>query len=256
MKRLYLLFLIVLPLLGSVLLTSAPVLAQEAAPAAEAEPVPLAEKPAAESASAEGAATETPPAAADASAAEGAPAKADAPAAEGTPAKADVPAAAATAPKDKKGAAPADAKAAATKAAAEKKKQEEKGLMMASAAEKKPFRESFLFMPLDILTIQRAIVEEAVAPPPNTGTGPAMVIQIDRKIILSGVFYRGPEDWTIWLNGRKLYPGRLLPEIIDIKVERDQVHLKWFDIGLNDIISVTMRPHQKYDIVTGLLLPG
>jgi hypothetical protein len=79
-------------------------------------------------------------------------------------------------------------------------------------------------------------------------------IPTKRTIALSGVVYRGAADWIVWLNGHKLTPGRLIPEIADIRVERDRVHLKWFDIGMGKVIAITLRPRQVYDITSGVLL--
>lgn len=77
-----------------------------------------------------------------------------------------------------------------------------------------------------------------------------------RSITLSGVLYRAPGDWAVWINGQKVVPSRLLPEIVDIRVERDRVHLKWFDIGLGRVLALTLRPNQTYDIVSSTLLRG
>ena len=80
------------------------------------------------------------------------------------------------------------------------------------------------------------------------------LIPIDRKIRLGGVFKRDDSDfWILWMNGHKLHPGYLFPEIQKIKVEKEEVYLEWYDIGLNDVIKLTMRPNQVYDIVTGIL---
>lgn len=79
-------------------------------------------------------------------------------------------------------------------------------------------------------------------------------IPTKRMISLSGVVYRSPGDWIVWLNGHKLTPGVKLPELVDIKVENDRVHLKWFDIGMAKIIAITLRPRQTYDITSGVLL--
>ena len=73
---------------------------------------------------------------------------------------------------------------------------------------------------------------------------------------MAGGIYRKPGDWIVWLNGHKVTPKNLLPEIVDISVQNERVHLKWFDIGINNVISISLRPHQTYDIVTGVLLPG
>ena len=78
-----------------------------------------------------------------------------------------------------------------------------------------------------------------------------------RLIVCSGVIFRKKNDWVVWLNGQKVTPDNYLPEIIEIEVENSSyVHLKWYDIGLQDVISVTLRPNQVYDITTGVLLPG
>lgn len=79
-------------------------------------------------------------------------------------------------------------------------------------------------------------------------------ISTKRIISVSGLLYRSPGDWIVWLNGHKLVPGTRLPELVDIKVERDRVHLKWFDIGMAKILSITLRPRQTYDITSGVML--
>ena len=79
-------------------------------------------------------------------------------------------------------------------------------------------------------------------------------IPTKRVISVSGMIYRKPGDWIVWINGHKLVPGARLPELVDIKVERDRVHLKWFDIGMAKILTITLRPRQTYDITSGVLL--
>ncbi len=79
-------------------------------------------------------------------------------------------------------------------------------------------------------------------------------IPTKRVISVSGMIYRKPGDWIVWINGHKLVPGSRLPELVDIKVERDRVHLKWFDIGMAKILTITLRPRQTYDITSGVLL--
>lgn len=118
-----------------------------------------------------------------------------------------------------------------------------------------PFRDSFFFTPLDIASIQRALGGESVSTALINKENQT-VIPIKRVLSLAGVVFRKDDDWIVWLNGHKLTPKNLLPEIVDIDVEKNLVHLRWYDIGLNDIIAITLRPHQTYDIVTGLLLPG
>lgn len=118
-----------------------------------------------------------------------------------------------------------------------------------------PFKGSLFFTPLEITSILSATSGKPVAPS-VMNTQNVTNIPLKRTIRLSGVLYRKPDDWIVWLNGRKVVPWQWLPEIVDIRVEKDQVHLKWFDIGMAKIITLTLRPHQTYDVVTGLLLPG
>ncbi len=118
----------------------------------------------------------------------------------------------------------------------------------------KIFRGSFFFSPLEIAEIEQALkgnvlkkaVEESKTPIPK------------RRIIrLSGVYYRAPGDWVVWMNGQKVTPANLLPEIVSIHVSpSSRVHLQWYDIGLNEVIALTLRPNQTYDITSGVLLPG
>ncbi len=117
------------------------------------------------------------------------------------------------------------------------------------------FLDTFLFNPGELATIEKAVKGKV--------TGTSMLsaqnqINIPKKrvIALAGVVYKSDDDWIVWINGHKITPGQLLPEIIEIGVKEDIVRMKWFDIGLNGIISITLRPHQTYDIVTGVLLPG
>lgn len=118
-----------------------------------------------------------------------------------------------------------------------------------------PFKESLFFSPVELATIQKALAGSVTGTAALSNQAPAVIPQ-RRVIMLAGVVYKGPEKWIIWLNGQKVTPQQLLPEIMDIRVEQDRVHLEWFDIGINNVISLTLRPHQVYDIVTGVLLPG
>lgn len=127
---------------------------------------------------------------------------------------------------------------------------------VAAPAPDAPFTRSLLFSPAEVTLVERALA--------GTVTGTSMLdagktpqnIPQRRIISLSGLVWRSDADWIIWLNGKKVTAKTLLPEIVDIKVGREDVTLKWFDIGINGVISITLRPHQTYDIVTGVLLPG
>lgn len=113
------------------------------------------------------------------------------------------------------------------------------------------FNKSLLFELEQLRQIQYAVdgyvmsLGKKEAPVPTT-----------RLIKLAGVIYKATDNWVIWLNGRRVTPDRLLPEIVDIRVRKDKVYLKWFDKGLRDVILITLKPHHTYDIGAGILLPG
>jgi hypothetical protein len=126
----------------------------------------------------------------------------------------------------------------------------------APAADNGPFTRSFMFSPIDVTAINRALSGAPTGPAILNAGKTAQPIPQRRIIAVSGVVWRSDDDWIVWINGKKVTPKSYLPEIVDIKVDKDSVRLKWFDIGINGIISIGLRPHQTYDIVTGVLLPG
>lgn len=116
---------------------------------------------------------------------------------------------------------------------------------------KQPFTDSLFLTQDEISAIQRALLGvDDKSKEEDTGPKPPRILR------LSGLLYKSPNDWVIWLNGNRLTPNRLLPEIIEISVESTKIHLKWFDYGINNVIFITLRPHQVYDMETGILLPG
>jgi hypothetical protein len=121
-----------------------------------------------------------------------------------------------------------------------------------------PFAGSFFLTPLEIVGIQQALRGKAMAPRTLAiGSTPKTAIPATRVIRVSGVVYHSPDDWIVWMNGQKLTPGHLLPEIIEMKVkDSSQVDLLWFDAGLGQVFRISLRPQQTYDIGTGVLLPG
>ena len=116
----------------------------------------------------------------------------------------------------------------------------------------KPFTGSFFLTPLEITAIEHALRGRVTKVPSQN----VAVIPSRRVIRLSGVLYRSPSDWVVWMNNEKVTPKNLLQEIVDIKVDpSSKVHLEWYDVGLNQVLTITLRPHQTYDITTGILLP-
>jgi hypothetical protein len=77
-----------------------------------------------------------------------------------------------------------------------------------------------------------------------------------REISLGGIVFSSGSDWVIWLNGQKITPTRIPPEILDIQVTKDVVRLKWFDAYTNQIFPIKLRTHQRFNIDSRIFLPG
>ncbi|MBI3440988.1 MAG: hypothetical protein HY052_04175 [Proteobacteria bacterium] len=119
-----------------------------------------------------------------------------------------------------------------------------------AAIMKAKFTDSLFFSTIEITLIQQALIGK----PPNTETLEAPV-PAPGRIEVSGILYRAPGDWIVWVNGHAVTPKSLIPEIVDIKVESSsKVSFRWYDANQKAIIPVTMRPRQVYDIATGRLL--
>lgn len=119
-----------------------------------------------------------------------------------------------------------------------------------------PFSGSFFLTPVEIISIQQAMAGR-VTSAKTLSAAAKQQVQVNQIIRISGVVYHAPEDWIVWVNGQKVTPGNLLPEMIDIKVrDSSAVALKWFDINNGRVIAITLRPQQTYDVTTGILLPG
>jgi hypothetical protein len=86
---------------------------------------------------------------------------------------------------------------------------------------------------------------QQVKPPPE-----------ERDISLGGIVFVRSNDWTIWLNGQRVTPNALPKEIIDLKVFREYIEMKWFDEWSNQIYPIRLRPHQRFNIDTRIFLPG
>jgi len=77
-----------------------------------------------------------------------------------------------------------------------------------------------------------------------------------RELSLGGIVYKSSSNWTIWINGKKITPKRIPPEILDIKVRKDHVKIRWFDPFTNQIFPIKLKPHQRFNIDTRIFLPG
>lgn len=78
----------------------------------------------------------------------------------------------------------------------------------------------------------------------------------ERYISLAGIVYGGGKNWTIWLNGQRVTPKALPAEILDLKVYREYIEIKWFDNYTRGIFPIRLKPHQRFNLDTRIFLPG
>ena len=114
-----------------------------------------------------------------------------------------------------------------------------KGQTLARAPTQKEFEEELKGEATDTAP------EEKVKPPPEK-----------RFISLSGIAFRSRTDWTIWLNGARVTPTALPKELMDLKVFKDYIELKWYDEYNNEIYPIRLRTHQRFNMDKRLFMPG
>ncbi len=78
----------------------------------------------------------------------------------------------------------------------------------------------------------------------------------ERALSLGGIVFSTPDDWTIWLNRRRITSANLPKEAIDLRVYKDFIELKWFDGKNNKIFPIRLRPNQTFNLDAQTFVPG
>lgn len=86
---------------------------------------------------------------------------------------------------------------------------------------------------------------ERIKPPPE-----------EREIRLGGIVYTGKGDWTIWLNSKRITPQALPREIVELRVYREYIEVKWLDDYTQQIFPIRLRAHQRFNMDSRIFLPG
>lgn len=86
---------------------------------------------------------------------------------------------------------------------------------------------------------------ERIRPPPE-----------EREIKLGGIAYTRGGDWTIWLNSKRITPKALPKEIIELRVYKEYIEVKWLDDYTQQIFPIRLRPHQRFNMDSRIFLPG
>ncbi|HOO49989.1 MAG TPA: hypothetical protein PLK94_01735 [Alphaproteobacteria bacterium] len=77
-----------------------------------------------------------------------------------------------------------------------------------------------------------------------------------RELALAGILFNSEKDWVVYLNKLRVTPDNIPSEIVDIKVFKDFIELKWFDQFSNQIFPVRLRPNQRFNLDAKVFLPG
>ena len=77
-----------------------------------------------------------------------------------------------------------------------------------------------------------------------------------RDIVLGGIVFRRQGDWTIWLNGQRITPDSLPKEVIDLRVFKDYIEVKWLDGYTKQIFPLRLRSHERFNMDSRIFLPG
>ncbi len=77
-----------------------------------------------------------------------------------------------------------------------------------------------------------------------------------RELALGGIVFNGEDDWTIWLNGRRILPNAIPEEVFDLKVHEEYIDIKWYDAYTNRIFPIRLRPNERFNLDSRLFLTG
>jgi hypothetical protein len=77
-----------------------------------------------------------------------------------------------------------------------------------------------------------------------------------RKLSLGGIVFNNPDEWTIYLNNKRITPDAMPSEAVDLRVYKDFIELRWFDVQTNQIFPVRLRPNQTFNLDGRVFLPG
>jgi hypothetical protein len=120
-----------------------------------------------------------------------------------------------------------------------------------------------MFTADEYFLLQKAMQEFTTRPPTAAAVRSSQEFGEDtvldpgiRELSLSGIVYRGKSDWTIWFNEQRVTPKAIPEEVLDLKVTKDYIDLKWYDGYTNRIFPVRLRPHQRFNLDTRIFLPG
>lgn len=78
----------------------------------------------------------------------------------------------------------------------------------------------------------------------------------ERDLTLNGIVFVTTDDWTIWLNGMRVTPSAIPKEVIDLRVYKEFIEVKWLDEYTNQVFPIRLRAHQRFNLDMRIFLPG
>ncbi len=77
-----------------------------------------------------------------------------------------------------------------------------------------------------------------------------------RDLSLGGILFNREDDWVIWLNGSRVTPSAVPKEVLDLRVFKDYIEIKWLDDYTKQVFPIRMRTHQRFNMDAKIFLPG
>jgi len=107
---------------------------------------------------------------------------------------------------------------------------------------------------------QRAVSEDELRREMNKSTVPDAAKPKPppemRELRLGGILYTAKSDWTIWLNEQRITPDALPKEIIELRVYRHHIDVKWYDDYTMRVFPIRLKSHQRFNLDSRIFLPG
>lgn len=100
--------------------------------------------------------------------------------------------------------------------------------------------------------VESALQQVVAAPTPGAAAAPAVL----PNIYLNGVFYLGPQSWTVWVNDRRIDSDNNDVEFRVVAVGPAAARLRWRAPGRAEPLTFTLQPHQTYRPETGEVREG
>lgn len=77
-----------------------------------------------------------------------------------------------------------------------------------------------------------------------------------RELALGGIVYNNEDDWAIWLNEQRVTPDAIPKEVLNLKVYKDFIEIRWFDEKTDNVFPIRLRAHQRFNMDARIFLTG